>query len=63
MAPDSPAVESAQDVIILPPEHVHRESRAMVVSAIRERATDADNACAEFVEDWLPGWERACSAN
>lgn len=48
---------------ILHPEHVHPEFRPMVVSAIRERAADPDNACAEFAEDWLPGWERACSAN
>jgi hypothetical protein len=47
----------------LHPEYVHAEFRQMVISAVRERAADADNACAEFVDDWLPEWERVCSAN
>lgn len=47
---------------ILHPEYVHPEFRQMVISAVRERAADPDNACAEFVDDWLPEWERACAA-
>jgi len=48
---------------ILRPEYVRAEFRQMVISAVRERAADPDNACAEFVDDWLPEWERVCSAN
>jgi hypothetical protein len=48
---------------ILHPDYVHPEFRQMVVSAVRERAADPGNACAEFVDDWLPEWERVCSAN
>jgi hypothetical protein len=48
---------------ILHPDYVHPEFRQMVVSAVRERAADPGNACAEFIDDWLPEWERACLAN
>ena len=48
---------------ILHPEYVHAEFRQVVISAVRERAADPDNACAEFADDWLPEWERACSTN
>lgn len=48
---------------ILHPEYVHAEFRQMVISAVRERAADPDNACAEFADDWLPEWERVCSTN
>lgn len=46
-----------------PAADVHPEFRQMVISAVRERAADSDNACAEFVDDWLPEWERVCSTN
>ena len=48
---------------ILQPDYVHPEFRQMVVSAVRERAADPGNACADFIDDWLPEWERVCSAN
>ena len=46
---------------ILHPDYVHPEFRQMVIAAIRERAADEDNPLVEFVDDWLPEWERACS--
>ena len=48
---------------ILHPEYVHAEFRQVVISAVRERAADPDNACTEFADDWLPEWERVCSTN
>ena len=48
---------------ILHPDYVHPEFRQMVVSAVRERAADPGNACADFIDDWPPEWERVCSAN
>lgn len=48
---------------ILHPEYVHAEFRQVVISAVRERAADPDNACGEFADDWLPEWERVCSTN
>jgi hypothetical protein len=47
---------------ILQPDYVHPEFRGRVIAAVRERAADKDNPLVEFVEDWLPEWERACSA-
>ena len=46
---------------ILHPDYVHPEFRPMVIAAVRERAADKDGAVADFVDDWLPEWERACS--
>jgi hypothetical protein len=46
---------------ILHPGYVHPEFRQMVIAAVRERAADKGNPLVEFVEDWLPDWERACS--
>jgi hypothetical protein len=42
---------------------VHPDFRQAVLAAVRERAADKDDACAEFVEYWLPNWESACSSS
>jgi len=46
---------------ILHPDYVHPEFRKAVLAAVRERAADKDSPVADFVDDWLPEWERACS--
>jgi len=47
----------------LTPDYVHPDFRQAVLAAVRERAADKDDACAEFVEYWLPNWESACSSS
>jgi hypothetical protein len=47
---------------ILHPDYVHPEFHGMVIAAVRERAAEQDNPLVEFVDDWLPEWERACSS-
>ena len=47
---------------ILRPDYVHPAFRQMVIAAVRKRAADKDDACAEFVDDYLPPWELACSS-
>ena len=40
---------------ILRPDHAHPKCPEMVISALRERAAEAGNASAAFVEDSLTG--------
>ena len=46
---------------VLHPDFVHPDFRRAVIAAVRERAADKNEPCTEFVEYWLPDWERACS--
>ena len=46
---------------VLTPDYVHPDFRQAVLAAVRERAADKDDPCAEIVEYWLPNWELKCS--
>jgi len=47
---------------VLTPDYVHPDFREAVLAAVRERAADKDDDCAEIVEYWLPNWELKCSS-
>jgi hypothetical protein len=48
---------------VLTPDFVHPDFRQATLAAVRERAADKDDPCAEFVEEWLPKWESTCSTS
>jgi len=48
---------------VLTPDYVHPDFRQAVLAAVRERAADKDDPCAEFVEYWLPNWESKCASS
>ena len=48
---------------VLTPDYVHPDFHQAVLAAVRERAADKDDACAEFVEYWLPNWESKCASS
>jgi len=46
---------------VLGADYVHPDFRRRVIAIVRGRAADKDDSVFEFVDYWLPGWERACS--
>ena len=58
MTRDTPGLRAPASETII---RTQDEGWSVTLSAVRERAADKDDPCAEIVEYWLPNWELKCS--